>query len=180
MNVYFASDAHRWWANEIRIYNGKAGDAADWITFDGRWFDSPLGQPFAGDLHLAKDGGSLDIEGLSVQAFLAPSACAQHQTPDALASLYPNVHMGLPPSGYGIAVRLYDGSCRPITDLSGVSFTWTAQDPSIVSVTSDAGTPTSASLTGRRAGSTVVHVVARDKATGAVLGTTSSEVEIAP
>ena len=71
-------------------------------------------------------------------------------------------------------MRLYDGSCTPITDLSGVSFTWTAEDPSIVTVATDAGMPaTTASLTGLRAGSTVVHVVARDKATGAVLATTS-------
>ena len=53
MNIYFASDASRWWANEIRIYNGKAA-GADWVTFDGRWFDSPLGQPYTGDLHLGQ------------------------------------------------------------------------------------------------------------------------------
>jgi hypothetical protein len=178
INLYFTSFAHRWWANEIRIYNGKAA-GADWITFDGRWFDSPLGQPYTGDLHLAKDGGSLDIQGLVLQAFLPPQACTTHQTPDALQALYPTIEMGLPPSGFGAAVRLYSGSCTPITNLSGVKFAWTAEDPSIVAVATDAGMPaTSASLTGRRAGSTVVHVVAKDVTTGAILATTSMQVKI--
>jgi hypothetical protein len=178
INIYFESDAHRWWANEIRIYNGKA-TGADWVTFDGRWFDAPLGQPYTGDLHLAKDGASLDIGGLLLKAFVEPSACQQHQTPDALQALYPTIEMGLPPSGYGAAVRLFDGSCTPITDLSGVAIAWTAEDPSIVAVATDAGMPvTTAGLTGRRAGSTVVHVVARDKATGALLATTSMQVTI--
>ncbi len=177
-NIYFASDAHRWWANEIRIYNGKAA-GADWVTFDGRWFDSPLGQAFTGDLHLAKDGASLDVEHLRLEAFVPPAACVGSKTTDAMQALYPDVHMGLPPAGYGVAVRLYDGSCTPITDLSGVSLTWTATDPSIVTVGTDNGAPvTTASLTGLRAGSTVVHVVARDKATGAVLAATSMQVTV--
>ena len=178
MNIYFASDAQRWWASEIRVYNGKPGRAADWVTFDGRWFDTPLGQAFRGPLELATSGASLRIDGLQLVAFLRPAACETHQTRDALENLYPVVHMGLPPSGYGIAVRLYDSSCTLITDLSGVSFTWTADDPAIVTVSGTPGAPTSAALTGRRAGTTLVRVVARDRATGAVLATTSSEVQV--
>jgi hypothetical protein len=178
INIYFAADAQRWWANEIRVYNGKSGTAADWIGFDGRWFDSPLGQSYRGDLHLGRDGAALDITGLDLQAFVRPKACSGHQTPDALESLYPTIEMGLPPGGFGASVRLYDETCALVTDLRAVSFTWSADDPTIVAVAPDTGMTTTATLTGRRVGSTVVRVVARDTRTGAVLASTSMTVTV--
>jgi hypothetical protein len=177
MNIYFSSDAQKWWADQIRIYNGKPGGSADWITFDGHWFETPLGQSYAGDLHLTKDGGSLDIKGLNLQGFLRPKACAEHQTPDALESLYTTIDMGMP-GGFGAGVRLYDSTCTPVTNLSGVSFTWTPTDPTVVTVTARADQPGYADLTAEKDGSTVVQVVARDTATGAVLATTAVPVKV--
>ena len=41
LNIYFASDGHDWWANEIRTYNGKS--PGDWIEYTGTFFRTPLG-----------------------------------------------------------------------------------------------------------------------------------------
>src|SRR5690606_29046033 len=50
MFLYFKSDGRDWWAFEVRSYDGTQN--ADWITYEGEFFRSPLGQPFRGTVHL--------------------------------------------------------------------------------------------------------------------------------
>jgi hypothetical protein len=75
LNAYFKSDGNDWWSDEIRTYNGKGnGDGADWVTFTGDFFRSPLGSPFAGVLdQTATEGGTIShlrFGGLELRAFL--------------------------------------------------------------------------------------------------------------
>lgn len=73
-NLYFQSDGTDWWAFEMRTYNGLAGDAADWVTFRGDHFRTPLGEAYTGDVDLtATEGGitsHLVLHGLRLQAFV--------------------------------------------------------------------------------------------------------------
>src|SRR5262245_34149260 len=73
--MYFKSDGHNWWSNEIRTYNGHA--PGDWITYDGTFFRSALGRAFTGDVDFeATSGhGRLQLTGLRLRAFLPPAAC---------------------------------------------------------------------------------------------------------
>ncbi len=44
MFIYLYSDGVRWWSNEIRVYNGQPNP--EWVYYYGKFFDSPVGQPF--------------------------------------------------------------------------------------------------------------------------------------
>lgn len=70
VNVYFAADAANWWVTEMRTYNGKAPSAADWVTFMGDEFRTPLGGTYSGDVNLtATEGGvtsHLQIGGMTL------------------------------------------------------------------------------------------------------------------
>ena len=46
MNIYLFSDGQRWWSNEIRVYNGQPYPNSEWVTFYGKFFDTPVGQAF--------------------------------------------------------------------------------------------------------------------------------------
>lgn len=78
--IYFYSDGSDWWANEIRIYDGRTD--ADWLAATGEWFRRPLGQAFTGDLDLtlgvpawsaaisgSRGPGQLTLHNLQLQAF---------------------------------------------------------------------------------------------------------------
>lgn len=73
LNIYFQSDGVNWSSNELRTYNGLA-DNADWVTFTGNFFVTPLGSPYVGTFdETAEEGGitsHLHIDGLQLQAFL--------------------------------------------------------------------------------------------------------------
>lgn len=70
VNVYFAADAANWWVTEMRTYNGKALAGADWVTFMGDEFRTPLGGTYSGDVNLtATEGGvtsHLQIGGMTL------------------------------------------------------------------------------------------------------------------
>jgi hypothetical protein len=72
--IYFTSDGRDWWANEMRTYNGRASDDADWVMFTGTFFRAPLGSAYTGDLDVTAttDGftSHLVARGLRIQAFI--------------------------------------------------------------------------------------------------------------
>lgn len=72
VNLYFASNSTHWWISEIRTYDGA--DPGEWITSLGRYVETPLGQPFKGDLHVR----TLLIEGMVLDAFI-PDEVDDHQ-----------------------------------------------------------------------------------------------------
>jgi hypothetical protein len=84
LNIYFAADASDWWATEIRTYNGES--PGDWISYQGRFFETTLGGTYTGDLDLGARDARLLIGGLRLQAFRGPdvapaTACADGRWP---------------------------------------------------------------------------------------------------
>lgn len=70
--IYFYADASRWWSDEIRTYDGQAD--AEWVYYEGRFFDRPLGSAFEGSLELSSttDSGlpaTLTLTDLRLEAF---------------------------------------------------------------------------------------------------------------
>lgn len=65
--LYFASDGIDWWVSELRTHDGLA--PADWITYRGSFFRTPLGAGFSGDVDLTSPGpppGHFVIRGLTL------------------------------------------------------------------------------------------------------------------
>jgi hypothetical protein len=56
INLYFGGDAGSWWVDEVRTYNGAA--RGDWLYARGRFFQSPLGTPWTGDVDVALEDHS--------------------------------------------------------------------------------------------------------------------------
>ncbi|MCY7298755.1 MAG: hypothetical protein LH616_06045 [Ilumatobacteraceae bacterium] len=106
--IYFRSDGVNWSSNELRTYNGL-DSGADWVTFTGNFFTSPLGSPYVGTFdETAVEGGitsHLHIAGLRLQAFLAfgPGGVSVPTTntlaPARPASVVPPLAAGLPDTG---------------------------------------------------------------------------------
>lgn len=73
LNIYFTSDGKKWWANEIRTYNGKLN--GNWIYYKGKFFQQKLGKPFKGHLTLnnKNTGASLRIRNLQLETFFLKS-----------------------------------------------------------------------------------------------------------
>ncbi len=70
--IYFQADSSRWWSDEIRTYDGQAN--AEWVYYEGRFFDRPLGSTFEGSLELSSttDSGlpaTLTLTDLHLLAF---------------------------------------------------------------------------------------------------------------
>lgn len=106
--IYFRSDGVNWSSNELRTYNGL-DSGADWVTFVGDHFTSPLGSPFVGTFdETAVEGGitsRVHIEGLRLQAFLAlgPGGVSVPTTNTVAAAgaplVVPPLAVGLPDTG---------------------------------------------------------------------------------
>jgi len=62
LTLYFAGDATSWWVSEIRAYDGNAAEAK-WMTAIGKWFDSPIGQAWTGDIDVPLKGERTGIAG---------------------------------------------------------------------------------------------------------------------
>jgi hypothetical protein len=54
LNMYFEADDTDWWVREIRTYDGQ--EPGDWVTANGPFFKTPLGEAFEGDV-------TIDLEG---------------------------------------------------------------------------------------------------------------------
>ena len=66
--IYFQADSTHWWANEIDTYDGQL--QGDWVTYKGRFFESPLGQPFNGNLDLASGNNAIHLSNLKLLVHL--------------------------------------------------------------------------------------------------------------
>ncbi|MEX0846288.1 MAG: hypothetical protein WD023_00780 [Ilumatobacteraceae bacterium] len=123
--LMFASDGAEWWASEIRTTD----PAGEWVStgLRARWFTSPLGKAWTGDVDLP----NLRISGLTVEAFLRPAPCDRPTSPIAVVSAYPTIE-GSPGDGFAGRIDLIDTStCTPI-DPTPYTFTAVVDDPSIV------------------------------------------------
>jgi hypothetical protein len=166
--AYLHSDGVEWWADELRTADGSTG--GQWAFYRGDFFRSPLGQPWIGDLDVTagEDGvtGRLQITGLELEAFVRPPACDE---PGALA-LQPATTVLHFAGGYGLLVTLFDtATCAPVAAPDDYDYEWTSADPDVVSVVGDGARGDLGRL---QPGETTVNVVARDRATGAVVAET--------
>ena len=194
LNIYFTSDGHDWWANEIRTYN--AGSPGDWIEYTGVFFRSPLGTAFTGNVALTADDGHghLRFSGLRLQPFLPPAACKNATTENVLDPSYTHVDIPNGADGFGLgSTPLLDAaSCIAVADPHAYTFDWTLTSPGVVSIdTYTAGShrtlhssllgadPTmQIDLTRTAPGATTLHVTARIRATGKVVATTDIPVTV--
>ncbi len=189
--IYFASDGASWWANEISTYDA----AGEWVDSpaDQRWFASPLGTPWTGDLDLP----TLRITNMTVEAFLRPASCDNPTSPIAVVAAYPTIDgiagEGL---GYGGRIDLIDTATCTLVDPSPYTFTAIVDDPSIAAVDEPMPTTTTTasgaqpdgseaaaeqfgrfSLTFLKPGQTTVRITVTDSA-GTVIGTVTTPVTL--
>ncbi|HTL85094.1 MAG TPA: hypothetical protein VL856_07930, partial [Acidimicrobiia bacterium] len=165
MNIYFAADAHNWWATEIRTYNGQA--EGDWIEYMGNRFTTPRGQTFQGDVDLSPDpgqpAGHLHFSNLRLQAFRPPIVCQDRNHKYAL-----HIVGGLE----GGIVQVYDTTtCLPL-DTRKYTIEANPADPALAAVKWDdvcnEGVPGDVCkrINVTATGSTSVHFTAKENATG--------------
>jgi hypothetical protein len=191
LNMYFTSDGHDWWANEIRTYNGKS--PGNWIEYKGTYFRTPLGTPFEGDVDLnaADAPGHLRFANLRLRPFLPPAACKNATTRYALDPAYDRADMGTA-GGFGLGdTTLLDlATCAPVTDPHTFAYDWRIADPSVALLELAADEPlrqsvtgtdptTSMSLAAKGPGSTTLHVTARRRSTGEIVASAEIEVVVA-
>ena len=72
--IYFTADGNGWWSDEMRTYNEQQ-PYSDWLYYDGKFFQSPIGQAFTGNLDLTNDPadtirGELHLHGLTLSTTL--------------------------------------------------------------------------------------------------------------
>ena len=68
--IYLHADSSLWWSEEMRTYNGQQ-PYSDWLFYYGKFFTSPIGQAFHGDINLTNDSqdtirGELHLHGLTL------------------------------------------------------------------------------------------------------------------
>lgn len=177
--IYFTSDGTKWWADEIRTYDGQPN--GEWIERRGKFFESPLGTAYTGDLDLP----NLKIRGMRLEAFRRPSSCNNPTTPLALVANYPAIDSAA--GGYGATLQVVNtATCQPIA-VSGFTFEYTSDDPTIAAV-ADQQLPTPSDyppdltrvdLELVSPGTTTIHAVARESS-GNVVGTADMYVVVRP
>lgn len=184
--VYFASDGTSWWADSIRTQDAN-GETVE-SPRGQRWFESPMGSAWTGDLDLP----NVRITGMTIEAFLRPVSCDNPTSPIAVVAAYPTIE-GIAGNGNGFSGRidLIDTStCAPI-DPTPYTFTAVSADPAVAEVLA-AGPPFATASTEptdvadlpmsgrfdlafRGPGETTVQVTVTDSA-GTVIGTVTTPV----
>jgi len=191
LSIYFASDGTSWWADSITTYDATG----EWVNSPAgqRWFTSPLGTPWTGDLDLP----NLRITNMTVEAFLRPVSCDNPTSPIAVVAAYPTID-GIAGEGLGFGGRidLIDtATCTPV-DPSPYTFTAIVDDPSIAAInepmpTSTITTPGAQpdgseappeqlgrfNLSFLKPGQTTVRVTVTDSA-GTVIGTVTTPITL--
>lgn len=154
IHIYFASDGATWWATEIRTYDGAAdGEWFEPIAID-RYFETPLGEAYTGDLELP----NLRISDMTLQAFVPPAACDTPTTDVALVADFPTIR-GWESGGYGATFQVYDtATCQPLP-VADYSFDYTIADPGVAVVEPDDGAPDVTAPPATIPGSAVVDAV---------------------
>jgi len=131
--VDFASDGSTWWAESIRTYDGNT--PGDWIASPPgeRYFTSPLGTAWSGDLELP----NLRITGMTVEAFRRPAACDVAVGPIAVVSAFPTIDgFAVDGGGFRARVDLIDTATCTAIDATPFTFTATVDDTSVATVVS--------------------------------------------
>jgi hypothetical protein len=178
LSIYFTSDGHQWWSDEIRTYDGR--QEGKWIFYHGDFFRSPLGSPFVGNLDVTGSDhgvtGHLQLSGLRLEAFLRPTACRAPTAPYALDTGYPTIDMQLlPGSGFGVnATLLETAGCTPVKP-DGFAFVWSVASPSVATVTGDG---LRGDLVPKAAGTTSLHITATDTISGKAVATSDVPVNV--
>ena len=192
LNVSFASDGTSWWASTISTYDANG----EWIDSRAgqRWFTSPLGQAWTGDLDLP----NVRISGMTIEAFLRPASCDNPTSPIAVIAAYPAID-GVAGTGFGGRIDLIDTSSCTAIDPTLYTFTATSADPTVaevvdqspVSPTTVVGDATAATqpseaemfglfnLAFRSAGETTIQLTVTDSA-GTIIGTVTTPVVVRP
>ncbi len=173
LSMYLTTDGTDWWADEIRTYDGAA--QGDWITHHGDFLRSPIDLPYEGDLVV----GNLRLQGVFMKSFLEPTCDGSAYTLEPLAPVVKLVD--LPDTGYGLPLRVRDGSCAEVTPPAGATFAWTVLDSAVARIASAPHDrfPAFAELAAVSPGATMGRVVMRD-ALGAELATRTFPVTVAP
>jgi hypothetical protein len=189
--MYFKSDGRSWWSDEIRTYNGHT--PGDWIEYHGVYFRSPLGHAYAGNIDIAPTVGSgrLRITNLRLDAFLPPAVCKNATSQYALNIAYDHVAIPNDPRdgfGLGVPMLLETATCTQVRDAAAFEFDLGFTTPGIAQIeTGDNGLRDEVTnfgpndgiqLTPKRAGSTRLHITARQRSTGAVVATTDIPVTV--
>lgn len=176
----FESDGTTWWASEIRTYDGSVG--GEWVepAATGRFFETPIGMPFEGNLDLP----NLRIDGVHLEVFRRPAACDSAAGPIALIADYPVIEVALATetelesSGFGATFQAFDtASCEPLP-VADLEFEFviddpavaTVDDPSELEVAGEARRKRYVSISFQGSGETTLHATARDRG-GALVGT---------
>lgn len=131
INIYFASDGTTWWVSEIRTYDGR--DPGDWFEpiTTGRMFERPLGTAYTGDIDLP----NLHVTGMTLQAFVAPSACQASTGPLAVIADFPKIDGFTPNGGFGATFQIVDtATCTPLP-VGDYTFRYTVDDPAVAVIT---------------------------------------------
>ena len=68
--IYFTSDGTDWWASSIRTYDGT--DDGDWVIYEGEFFRTPLGEPYAGNLDIADPDSGCSLRMANLRIKTAP------------------------------------------------------------------------------------------------------------
>ncbi len=74
MRLYFylVRDATSWWCERMATYNGLPPPDGNWLTYEGPFFSTPMGEWYRGDVDLTTTNpapGALRIRGLELRAF---------------------------------------------------------------------------------------------------------------
>jgi hypothetical protein len=202
--MYFTSDGHDWWSNEIRTYNGRA--EGDWISYTGTFFRTPLGQAFTGNVDLAGTEGSghLHLANARLEPFLTPAVCDHPTAKYAISRTYDHADIAQGVSGFAFSTMplLDTATCTPVDDPHDFSYEWEITNPAVAliqasagpraswgsppdTVTTDAGRarvrldPTQAvNLYKVGPGTATLHLTARRRSTGKVVATIDFPVAV--
>lgn len=69
--IYFQADGTKWWSDEMRTYDGQPSPNTDWLFYYGRFFQSPYGSAFHGDIDVSNTAsdtihGELHVHGIDL------------------------------------------------------------------------------------------------------------------
>jgi hypothetical protein len=189
--IYFTSDGHNWWSNEIRTYNGNA--QGDWIYYRGTFFRAPLGTAFTGtvDLVATEGTGHLRLTNLHLQPFLRPAACENATTQFVLDPQYDRIDIPKGSSGFGAGVTnvLNAASCTQVADPHAFSYDVRIVNPAVARIDVDADQPPRTEWLGidpthaidiarTGPGTTMLHLVAHRKSDGQVIASADIPITV--
>jgi hypothetical protein len=89
LNLYFASDGHDWWVNEVRTYDGTV--PGEWVYYVPPQFRAGVGQAFQGELSLAMASADTPTVRTATLHFGALRVAVSPRQGDGPAVIFPPV-----------------------------------------------------------------------------------------